>query len=255
MQVFMFLWMIDGYYDPKQVREIFSKAYGMACKVLGVKLNEGFREDFDEMTEFEFGKSEDILDEAVIGQARRENIRKFEDDVLTYLILKSSEYVYSPEKFFGKIGKTEIDIYYCVNSSKNEGEKARVLQCNADFRFFGMASGFISICDKEKACSAACYRGASALFESREGRSSQRAQVLDKLGSNFQRYFVITKEVFEESLTRVNISQVVDEFSSEFSVDKLLELLHSENDPERRLSLINRLKGLTNEGTSLNNLI
>lgn len=247
--------MIDRYYDPKQVREIFSKAYGMACKVLGVKLNEGYREDFEEMAELEFGKTEDVLDEAIIGQERRENLRKFEDDVLTYLILKSSDYVYYPERFFGKVGKTEIDIYNCVNSVKSGGEKASVLQCNADFRFFGMASGFVSICEKEKACSAACYRGASAFFEEKDGRSSQRAQILDKLGSNFQRYFVITKEVFEESLTRVNISPIIDEFSSEFSVDRLLELLHSENDPDKRLKLVNRLKGLTNEGNSLRNLI
>lgn len=247
--------MIERYDDSKQVREIFSKAFGMACKVLGVKLNEGYRMDFDEMEEFEFGKSEDVLDEAITSHARRENIRKFEDDVLTYLIIKSADYVCSPQKFSEKIEKDEYDIYNRLNSIGTSRQKARILQYNADFRLFGMASGFVFDCEREKACCAICYRAASAFFEEREGRNSRKAQVLDKLGVNFQRYFLITREVFEESLSRVRLSEVADEFSSELSIDKLLELLHAENNPDERFKLITKLKGLNKEGNNLGNLI
>src|SRR3989339_415204 len=265
MVVFIFLQMIEEYNDSKQVREVFSKEFGMACRVLGVKLNEGYdselekedeeNKDSDGLSYFDLEQPETLIDETLTNLAYRDNRRRFEDDVMTYLIIRSTEYAYSPQRFSEKIGKDEIEIYNWVNSVGTNIEKARVLQCNADFRLFGMASGFVPYCDGEKACSASCYRRASAFFEEREGRSSQKAQILDKLGVNFQRYFLITKNAFEISLNRVNASQSSDKIYSDSGVDELLEALNHENNHDRRLELTKILKEMVTDKNILNNIV
>lgn len=230
-------------YDNKSVRRVFSKAFGAACHLLKIKLNEGFDPEFEDTYDFNFGKPENILDEAIRSQALQENARKFEDDVMAYLIVAAMNYGKSdPSSLTQILRSRETDLFALINSAKLPRKKAFILRSNADFGLFGTASGVIPDTDEAREFSASCYNRAAGFYAQVEGRTSARAQLMDKLGFRFHRYHEITREVFGESLTKINPEEPEVGISKEATIDELLEQLGTATDEATKKRIIADIK-------------
>ncbi len=251
------------YYDfqgkeKKSVEGVLKQIFSVACRRLNLSLNvaynaeqEGMRDVAKEISSQE--PSESDADSLFADCSRMfvatSNDRRFEDDVMLYLILRSVSLIDAPrdDRAYRYGNASEQELARRVSEARHPCDKSAAYAAVGDFLFFSMAAGIAERSPAGKNRAAHAYWKAHGIEECARGRGSACSEVYAKLSLRFPRYYAITEEAFQDSFFQARLKPESLELPRHLAIDALLDELSRlapENVQERK-RIHERLKKLT----------
>lgn len=260
--------LVGRYFDLqskecKSIEGTLLQIFGTACHRLKISLNTKYNVEQESMRDTAKEIASQVVSEidpdSLFGDYSRmivstENDRRFEDDVMTYLIIRSANLIDKPHKdranLRGRFSESELS--ECLEGNRHLSNKRESYAAVGDFLFFSMAAGISEKSSAGKRRAAHAYWRAHAIEEESRGRGSARSEVYAKLTLRFPRYFAITEEAFQDAFFQTRLKPESIALSPEAAlseIDRLLEELShiSPENTEARAHIHARLKKLTGE--------
>lgn len=233
--------------EVKAFSNVVNQVFGHACKRLGITLNEGHEKDLEERVVIDPTSLQSFDEQNKNNNLLHENRLKFEDDVISYLMLRvlSFDKPEYQQQLKNHVRVIETDVFETAERSQNDTGKIAVYRDNGDFLLLSMSIGTIGTTDNQKRRSQNYYGVASVLSHRRFGRDSKQYLLFEKLSSRFDRYFAITSEVFQEAFYLAKLKSDAVGISEEDTIDKLLDKLNQTSDKLERAKISTELKRLT----------